>query len=336
MTHFQLHGPSKGGHTLVSDLFLDEYMPGANGEYVKVYLYLLRCLKSDVQDLSVSLIADKFERTESDINRALKYWEKMHLLKLEYDESKELTGIRLTDEETASSIPSSHAQVPRGSYHFVPLPGRPFTQEETKQLLFICEQYLGKTLSSSEVSKILYFHDALGFSADLIEYLVEYCVSKGHKSLRYIESVAEGWHKNGYATVSQAKEQTNLYNKVYFSILKAFGISNRNPVEAEITYMDKWLKEWCFSGELITEACSRTMAAIHQPSFEYADQILKRWREKSVTHLSDLEPLDKQHQTRKTLADTTPPKKAVTTNRFHNFPKHNYDIQELEKKLINH
>lgn len=58
MTPFQLHGPAQTGHTPVSDVFLDEYMPAANGEYVKVYLYLLRCLKSDVQELSVTLIAD--------------------------------------------------------------------------------------------------------------------------------------------------------------------------------------------------------------------------------------------------------------------------------------
>lgn len=330
MTHFQLRGPSKSGHTLVSDLFLDEYMPGANGEYVKVYLYLLRCLKSDIQDLSISLIADKFERTESDVKRALKYWEKMHLLTLEYDESKELTAIRLTEGAPAAS---QSTPFPISSPHI-----EPFPQEEAKQLLFVCERYLGKTLSSSEVSKILYFHDALGFSADLIEYLIEYCVSKRHKSLRYIETVAESWHKSGYTTVSQAKEQTNCYSKIYFSVLKAFGISGRNPVEVEITYMDKWIKEWGFSEELIIEACRRTMAATHQTSFEYADQILKRWKEKSVIHLSDLEPLDRQHQTKKALADTAavPIKKTTVPNRFHNFPKHNYDIQELEKKLINH
>lgn len=337
MTHFQLHGPSGSGHTLVSDLFLDEYMPAANGEYVKVYLYLLRCLKSDVQELSISLIADKFDHTESDVRRALKYWEKMRLLKLEYDDAKELTGVRLTEDETFVSPSSGFApETPQ----LVSLPpsssGRPLTQEETKQLLFICEQYLGKTLSSSEVSKILYFHDALGFSADLIEYLIEYCVSKGRKNLRYIESVADGWHKSGYTTVSQAKEQTNLYNKAYFSILKAFGISGRNPVEVEITYMDKWMKEWGFSLELIEEACGRTMSAIHQPSFEYADEILKRWREKNVARPADLESLDKQHQTTKNRTDMTTVKKAAASNRFHNFPKHNYDIGELEKKLINH
>ena len=55
--------------------------------------YLLRCLKSSTQELSIPLIAEKFERTESDINIALKYWERMHLLTLEYDDSKSLTGI---------------------------------------------------------------------------------------------------------------------------------------------------------------------------------------------------------------------------------------------------
>lgn len=337
MSQFQLHGPTQAEHTLVPDLFLDEYMPSANGEYVKVYLYLLRCLKSDVQELSISIIADKFDHTESDVKRALKYWEKMHLLKLEYDDSKALTGIRLTDKpvQTSDTKQSSNSEALPTEDSSLQSTYDPMPQEEAKQLLFICEQYLGKTLSSFEVSRILYFHDSLGFSADLIEYLVEYCVSKRHKSLRYIESVALGWHKNGYTTVSQAKQQVSTYSKSYFSILKAFGITGRNPVEAEVAYMNKWMKEWNFSQELIKEACGRTMAAIHQPSFEYTDRILSRWKEKSVTHFTDLEVLDKQYQAGKDLPATATPKKA-SPNRFHNFPKHNYDIQELEKKLINH
>ncbi len=65
--------------------------------------------------------------------------------------------------------------------------------------------------------------------------------------------------------MAQAKEQTTLYNRAYFRILKAFGISGRNPVEAEIAFMKKWLKEYGFSMELITEACSRTISD-HPPA----------------------------------------------------------------------
>ena len=109
MSGFILCGDGDSGHTLVPNLFLDKYMPEANGEYVKIYLYLLRCLKSDPQELSVTLIADKFENTESDVQRALKYWEKMRLLRLEYDSSRNLTGIRMLDGEDGSSAEATKA-----------------------------------------------------------------------------------------------------------------------------------------------------------------------------------------------------------------------------------
>ena len=46
---------------------------------------------------SVSEMADVFNHTEKDVLRALKYWEKQKLLKLEYDDAKNLTGIHVRD-----------------------------------------------------------------------------------------------------------------------------------------------------------------------------------------------------------------------------------------------
>lgn len=342
MNSFVLHGNGHSDHTLVSNIFLDEYMPAANGEYVKIYLFLLRCLESDTQELSIPLIADRFDHTENDVRRALKYWEKMKLLKLEYDSSKNLTGICLTDgksEEPSSCTPVLPADAEPAAK---PVSSRkkssvkPFTEEEARQLLFICEQYLGKTLSSTEVSRILEFHDTFGFSSDLIEYLIEYCVSKGRKSMRYIESVALGWYEEGITRVSQAKQQVTTYNKAYFSILKAFGITNRNPVDAEITYMNQWMKKYGFSTELIVEACSRTMAAIHQPSFEYADKILSRWKESGVKTLSDLPGLDEKHRTSRPRQEAASAAKTAAPNRFRNFRERDYNFEELQKQLINH
>ena len=88
--------------TPVSNVFIDKYMTDANGEYVKVYLYLLRCINADLSNLSISDIADHFDDTEKDVKRALHYWEKMKLLHLEYS-GRKLTSIDLLDipEETA-------------------------------------------------------------------------------------------------------------------------------------------------------------------------------------------------------------------------------------------
>ncbi len=336
MDGFILHGDKRADQTLVSNVFLDEYMPSANGEYVKIYLYLLRCLSSEQAKLSLTLIADRFDHTEGDILRALKYWEKMKLVKLEYSDSNSLAGIRLLN----GGEPSQKAAAEKPAAPKPPAPETPelppLSMEEQQQLLFICEQYLGKTLSSTEVSRITYFHDVLGFGPDLIEYLVEYCVSRRHKSLRYIESVALAWHKEGYTSVSEAKEHTTTYSKAYFSILKAFGITNRNPVDAEIFFMNQWIRDYGFSLELITEACSRTMAAIHQPSFEYADKILATWKKEKIVSLAEVKALDARHRSGKTGPENAASRKTMAPNRFHNFRERSYDFGELEKQLINH
>ena len=85
--------------------------------------------------------------------------------------------------------------------------------EEIIQILYIAEQYLGKTLTPTESQKLLFFYDGLGLSADLIEYLLEYCVSHNHKSIRYIEKVAIAWAENGVTTVEQAKQSCSRYSR---------------------------------------------------------------------------------------------------------------------------
>ena len=206
--------------------------------------------------------------------------------------------------------------------------------KDIQQLLFIAEQYLGKVLSPTETSTILYFYDKLQFSTDLVEYLVEYCVSKGSKSIRYIETVALAWAKEGITTVKQAKETTNLYNKNYFTIMNSFGIKGRNPARPEIELMNTWINEYCFTMDIIVEACNRTIVQTHQPNFKYADKVLSQWKKSGVMHLNDIEALDEKHLKSKAAATGTKPK-PVSNNRFNNFNQRSYDYDKLEKQLLN-
>lgn len=113
MSHFTLTTGTSVGTTSISNIFLDEYMPGANGEYVKVYLYLLRSLGDSTRELSVIGLADVLDCTESDILRAFKYWEKQGLLKLECNASNVLLGIYLCEPShlRTTGQPDRHASV---------------------------------------------------------------------------------------------------------------------------------------------------------------------------------------------------------------------------------
>ncbi len=396
MSLISLQNSSELEVTILSNRFIDNFMPRANGEFVKVYIYLLRAVSSSPSSFSLEHMADRLFCTERDIFRALKYWEGEKILSLTYTTDRQLSGITLLElfadaghmESSASSenifstagtssSPVS-AQMAAGISQPVALTGsapknvslsssnsavsggtsselstsadyiRSLTpdhiselkqNEEVSQLLYIAEQYLAKTLTPTEMQKIFFFYDELHMSADLIEYLVEYCVSRGRKSMRYIETVALAWTRDGVTTVEMARDASSRFSKDYYTILKAMGISGRNPVENEISYIDTWRKTYGFDLELIQEACSRTVLSTGQPSFQYADKILSGWKKKNVHTLEDVRLLDAEHKKRQLEKAVSrkkqPAAQSQSNNRFNNFHQRDYDFTEYEKRLLN-
>lgn len=343
MSMITLQKPSQSEVTLLSNIFIDDYMPEANGEFVKVYIYLLRTLSTTPVSFSLEEMADRLLCTERDILRALKYWARQDILALDFAEDKVLRSIALfppkskapASEPSGSSV--SRQPAPAQTVPLTPDRVRELKQnEEIVQLLYIAEQYLGKTLSPSEIQKLLFFYDGLGFSTDLIEYLLEYCVSRSHKSIRYMETVALAWAQEGISTVAEAKKANARYSKDYYSILKALGITNRSPVETEVTLMDTWLKTYGFSMAVIQEACTRTVLQTGQASFQYADKILTGWKKKQVKSLEDIQALDAEYKKRKQeKKQAKAPASPASGNKFNNFQQREYNFDEYEKRLLN-
>ena len=288
MGQFIIHNDFPGDFTFVSNYFLDTYMPQANGEFVKIYLWLLRSASVSGAALELSSIADIFNCTENDVLRALKYWKNTGVLDVTFDGRGNLKELRLRSlTGGAKVVPPKTSQAPSAKTLAETVPEAAASREKSQtsepktlspdkvkelsgrddviELLFIAEQYLGKTLTPTEINKLLFFYEELHFSKDLMEYLIEYCVSKGSRSIRYIEKVALAWAEENITTVKQAKQETNTYNKNFFAILKAFGIKNRNPVDEEIRYMNLWLNEYAFTLDIISAACSRTVIATDSP-----------------------------------------------------------------------
>ena len=342
--------------TIIPDFFIDRHLARASGEFVKVYLYIQRHLKTSA-DLNIRTIADSLYLTEADVRRALTYWQTEGVL--QFNEPVPVNAYGAAALDTAFShgqMPGAYAAQTAATNPLVqpsaPIPAPPavpvkeslspaivtsrMEEEGLSHLAFMADTYLGKPLSQTELNTLFYFYDRLHFPVDLIEYLLEYCVSNNKKSMRYIETVAISWFEQGIDTIDKAKEAMVIYNKNYYAVMKAFGISNRNPGPAEAAFIKKWLEEYSFDLAIILEACNRTIAAISQPSFPYADSILSRWKKAQVHTLDDIKTLDSQYTpTRK--SNTRPTKETQGTpaaNRFHNFEQRDYNYQDLEQQFI--
>lgn len=345
--------------TPVSNIFIDRYMRDSNGEFVKVYLYLLRCSASAVEPVTLTEIADRLNLTEKDIIRALKYWVKVNILSVEFDEgTKEPVSINFLPFDTAYSD-EYHSGSQTGNIHNEAVQTNTITQnevaaasepakhnyspselkrlrerDEIKQLLYIVEKYIGKPLTGTEINTLLYFNEGLGFSSELIEYLVEYCVSNQHTSLRYMEKVAVAWYDKGILSISDAKESTSMGNKRTSVVVKALGIANRTLTAVEMDYINRWYDEYGFDKEIIIEACKRTILSTGKASFSYTEGILKKWHKSQIHTLDEVRKYDAGFRAKITVPVGTMSAPAKSTNKFNNFSQRTYDFDEIEKNLI--
>lgn len=346
--------------TVLPNKFIDEYMIKADGEYVKIYLLILR-LQGMGLPVDVDHLADHLELTRKDVLRALSYWEKAGLLQAaepsvpEKTASAASTGTQkgassqqgTTPSPTITSVPEKTTLSPTDVENSM-------KDTDLERTIYMAETYIGRPFSTSELNSFCYINDQLHFSSDLMEYLIEYCVSREKKSVRYIESVAINWYQQGITSVQEAKEQSTLYSQNVFPIMKAFGISNRDPGSAELDYIKKW-NSLGLGTDIIIEACSRTLLATHQASFPYANKILEDWKRLGVRSTSDIKHLDDKHrssnaaspasassagyaqgQTRKGMTGTAARKNTSNTsaNQFHNFEQRTYDYSDLESRLL--
>ena len=410
MTAINISSDIATSFTTVSDIFIDQYMPKANGEFVKVYLYLLRATGSGAGIATISEIADHFSNTEADIIRALNYWASEGILQLQSGADGQIMGINLcslsvsgmqaaqsniqsavADNAAQNNLQNSvvnnaaqnilqnsvvnnvaqnistvntrmHDSVVEKLKSQTPDKAassqKEYTLDEIKEfrknpdiseLFFIIETYLKHTLSSTDTNMVLYWLDELHFSTDLVEYLVEYCITKGHSSLRYMNKVALGWADAGIKTVDQAKDDAAAHSQIYYSVMKALGITGRNLVDSEVSLINKWVGEYGFDIELVKAACSKTISAIQKPSFEYTDSILANWRKKDVHTLKEVEVLDANFAKANKASATgssqgtnaangsSKPKSnnSSSKNKFNNFNQRNNDYDKLEKLFLN-
>ena len=410
MTAINISSDIATSFTTVSDIFIDQYMPKANGEFVKVYLYLLRATGSGAGIATISEIADHFSNTEADIIRALNYWASEGILQLQSGADGQIMGINLCSlsvsgmqaaqsniqsavadnaaqnnlqngvvnnatqnnlqngvvNNAAQNISTANIRMQDSVVEKLknqatdkPAPSqKEYTLDEIKEfrknpdiseLFFIIETYLKHTLSSTDTNMVLYWLDELHFSTDLVEYLVEYCITKGHSSLRYMNKVALGWADAGIKTIDQAKDDAAAHSQIYYSVMKALGITGRNLVDSEVSLINKWVGEYGFDIELVKAACSKTISAIQKPSFEYTDSILANWRKKDVHTLKDVEVLDANFAKANKASATgssqgtnaangsskSKSNNSSSKNKFNNFNQRNNDYDKLEKLFLN-
>lgn len=347
--------------TQVPNVFIDKYMPHANGSFVKVYLFLLRQYGSSSPVLTIENMADMLSNTEADIVRALRYWENQGIISIS-EKDGEIENICLLPLASDKSLPSSAmasltesvqesaaavstksvSESPRieegpslpERHTYSPLQAEALKKDtEIESCLSMVEALLGTPMGDSHMQLILYLMSDLGFSLELVITLYETALSRGKDKPRYIEAIALDWAKKGIHTAAEAEEEASSFNGTYKIISRALGIK-RALAPAEKMIIDKWEK-FHFPDNILEEACNRTVLQSGDTNLNYTSKILEDWYKKGVKTRKDIEDCDKSYFRQKNAGGSRVT--SINKNRFQNFPQRDYsktDYADLEKQLL--
>lgn len=360
-------------NTVISNAFIEHFMLDANGSYVKVYLYLSKCIQSGGIDISIPFLADKTDSTERDIIRALQHWEKKGLIKIILDNiTEQISSIQMLNPDDVYQAAKSASYIDDTAEDIASTSQIPFSSKEKKSdsvnsvsvsaeqrkelaanqdfqfALQAIQSFLERPFKSNEIELISYLYGTLHFSSELLIHLYDYCISLGKSNSNYIQAVALSWHEQGVKSPEDAKKVTTDYNTAYTAISKALGLGRPLAI-IEKQFVERWQKEWMIDLSVIIEACNRTMLKIQKADFKYIEGILDNWHKSGIKTLLDVEKADEIYAKHKSEKSNNSQKNYrynannsggsyIKKNQFNTFQQRDTshaEISELERKLLN-
>lgn len=317
--------------TPVSNIFIERYMPKARGEFIKVYLLMLKYNISGEIGVSASIMASSLNLLESDIINALNYWNDEGVLKLVPIDKMGNFNIEFCDLTDDPIVKPKDVNLLEA-----------LNEDSTNGMLRDIESLLAKPLSPKEMTTYLSWQKDFNFSSELILILIEYCVSKGKSDYRYIEKVAIAWHTMKITNIEQAqnyiKQTEDKWVKIK-QILTYLGIKNMELMKPQEEMLEKWILTYNFSIDIIKKACDVCFQRLNRADFKYIDGILSSWNK---DNLRTIEAIDNKQVAFKNASNNKTFNNVTNTNtnnskpplRFNNFEGRNYDHDSIEKKLL--
>ncbi len=314
--------------TPVSNIFIEKYMPKARGEFVKVYLLILKYNISSEIGVSSQVLASTLNLLESDIMNALNYWNDEGVIKFVPIDKMNNFSIEFLDlEEDESNVDTESINILDA-----------LNNSETTDMLKDIEKILARPLSSKEMQIYLGWQRDFNFPSELILILIEYCSSKGKNNFRYMEKVAESWNDMNIKTVEEAqihiKQNEDKWTKIR-RILSYLGMKNSEVMKPQEEMLEKWIFTYKFNMDLIEKACDICFERLNRADFKYIDGILGKWKENNIKTLEDVALKDKniKKSNNKQFNNNFNNNKSKAI-RFNNFKQREYDYDSLEKKLL--
>ena len=267
-------------NTEIPDVFFSEYLSSANGDYIKVYLYILFLSKYD-KDIKINDLSKKLALPLKVIQEAFKYWEDVGVL------VKKHTGYILSNLQEiellklySPKLTSSPEDIEKNSKN----------QYRAKAIENINTQFFQGIMSPSWYSDIDMWFKKYNFDEQVMLALFNYCFDHSALHRNYIQVVADSWYKNNiksFSDLDKYYEKQEKISSLKKAIIKKLGLG-RNLTAYEDAYVEKWSIEYGYSLEIIEIALRRTTSKTNI-NFEYLNKIISDWHDRNFKTAAEIQ-----------------------------------------------
>ncbi|WP_312653188.1 DnaD domain protein [Proteiniclasticum sp.] len=318
--------PYKSNIVTLSANFVDYFMPKARGEYVKVYITLLRYTQMGEDGVTSNFLADILGLLETDVFKALEYWDQVGLISLHTIDAHGSMSIEIKESQSlVSPLLTRSEENPVQSEKPTSEPEK--RTENMDPMLQEISMLMGRPLSSSEAEKFLYFKEQYKLAEEVIILLVQHCVLKGKPNMKYIETVAISWDSQGIKTAELAQQNIKKHEEKwmnYRKVLTYIGMSDKDIPKPQEDLLEKWFYTFGFTTEMILKACDISFNTLGKVEMGYINGILRSWLKDDIKTLQDIEKNEKKPR------KSRPTKKSQDKD----FTEREYDYDDLERKLL--
>ena len=265
--------------TPVENIFIDEYMPHAPGEYVKVYIYAY--MYSGLNEVMTNeLIAKRLKINIEDVLAAWTYWETAGIIRKYYPNPEDQTHYDVEFINIKNAVNSAGSENIEKQRTPVSM-GEALNDKELVSLYKEIESITGRMIDPSNALKLAEFVEE-GADPSLISFAYRYC-KENRKPMEYkfVAAIVRNWMENGKKTVKDAKEfieNTDSRFAEHRQIMKGLGLNYNSITEQERKTFNMWLDDMGYSVSSILEICSK--AAGMNNKYSYVRKVLENEHDK--------------------------------------------------------
>lgn len=273
--------------TTVDNIFINNYLPYADSNYVKIYLYgLYKCQDSNSKDNTLENFSNELHISQEDIEKAFSYWQEQGLVQILNLIPYEVRYLPITD------VLNNHKKYNEKKYANF--------NTQAQEILS------GRMITPNEYREYYDLVERLHIEKDALLQIINYCVKiKGDNvGYNYITTIAKDWANKKITTSKQVEQKIQEIEGLCgetSELIKALGLKRALNFD-ELELYKKWVISQEFDNAVVVWVAKKNKSK--QFVFQTIDKQLDKYYSMKLKTVDEIENYEEEKKSTYKIATT--------------------------------